>query len=519
MNQSASAANTPISKLVVGRAGFAGEVGRGGHFLSPAPLAVGMSPSGIPVIRPFESVRFPLSPFRKLLVFGPQGGRELLRPATKQHDESGQSDDAGQNGSGGHNTRCTMHQVGFASGRLQSCPIALAAIKQRRWSCNRRAALPVPQPTQSASIHGITRLLGYARDRLAGQRRCTIHHVDFPSNRFPSAGLTQPRVFGHHRGMHERSEMNGSNGGTLTDALPPKRARQHWPMLLYCSICGGIQPIFSMIGIHPMLRVALVFLWLVPVVVQQNRFMLRSVLSSLMVSRSEPALLVAARNALPKLPLTWLAWARALCRALVIHGRLGETFRVCPRESATSVEPLAVPFEPRPLDEGDPSFAALIPAWRDVDSGQRRWNRSFTLIGGWPLVLFFALLLFFVGLVVYLTGQRDDEMLLCLGIAVGSLLVGAAGAWSWRRQWLLVPGGLVLRKARWTGGAWRIHLYRRRSSVLLVQQMHRDQWMLCVADAEASDATRLTKTEAHVALASWLSPLPPPPAERLRDLR
>ena len=138
-------------------------------------------------------------------------------------------------------------------------------------------------------------------------------------------------------------------------------------------------------------------------------------------------------------------------------------------------------------------------------------------------MLFFALLLFLFGLGVYLTGQRNDEMLLYLGIFAGVVLVGAAGAWagawSWRRQWLLVPGGLVLRKARWTGGAWRIHLYRRRSSVLLVKQMNRDQWMLCVADAEASDATRLTKTEAHVALSSWLSPIPPPPAERLRDLR
>ena len=134
-------------------------------------------------------------------------------------------------------------------------------------------------------------------------------------------------------------------------------------------------------------------------------------------------------------------------------------------------------------------------------------------------MLFFASMLFLFGLVVYQTGQRAGEMLLYLGIAAGSLLVGAAGAWTWRRQWLLVPGGLVLRKARWTGGAWRIHLYRRRSSVLLVQQMHRDKWMLCVADAETSDATRLTKTEAHVALSCWLSPLPPPPAERLRDLR
>ncbi len=134
-------------------------------------------------------------------------------------------------------------------------------------------------------------------------------------------------------------------------------------------------------------------------------------------------------------------------------------------------------------------------------------------------MLVFACLLFLFGLVVYQTEERAG-MLLYSGLVVGVVLVGAAGAWSWRRQWLLVPGGLVIRKARWTGGAWRIHLYRRRSSVLLLyQQIHRGNWMLCVADAEASDATRLTKTEAYVALSSWLSPLPPPPAERLRDLR
>ena len=81
-----------------------------------------------------------------------------------------------------------------------------------------------------------------------------------------------------------------------------------------------------------------------------------------------------------------------------------------------------------------------------------------------------------------------------------------------------MPGGLIVRATRPWRPAAHVHLYNRRDSALIVQQLFRDKWLLCVADGEASGRTALTKKEAEVTLRAWLSPLPPPPVERLTDL-
>ncbi len=87
-----------------------------------------------------------------------------------------------------------------------------------------------------------------------------------------------------------------------------------------------------------------------------------------------------------------------------------------------------------------------------------------------------------------------------------------------RAQWLLVPGGVLVRKAVRRSTRSRLHLFDRRRSTLCLSQYRRQRWLVVAADAEECEQTLATDREAHFLLRAWLSPLEPPPADRLTDL-
>jgi len=77
----------------------------------------------------------------------------------------------------------------------------------------------------------------------------------------------------------------------------------------------------------------------------------------------------------------------------------------------------------------------------------------------------------------------------------------------------------ALRVADFFGRNWRIRVYDRRKSVLVVARGNtRGIWNARVADRETMYQTMLTSRELRLFLRAWLSPLSPPPAEKLTDL-
>ena len=103
--------------------------------------------------------------------------------------------------------------------------------------------------------------------------------------------------------------------------------------------------------------------------------------------------------------------------------------------------------------------------------------------------------------------------------AIALLGVGGTGAWRHNRQFLLVPGGLVVRKTvRKAPSEWNVHVHARISSVLLVHHKAKHSWLICVADAKARNTVLVTKAEVEMLLRAWLSPLMPPAVEQLSDL-
>lgn len=221
---------------------------------------------------------------------------------------------------------------------------------------------------------------------------------------------------------------------------------------------------------------------------------------------------------------------RSICSALVGVGKTGVVFRSYLSAERPLVEPIDVPFEPVPLDQSDAMFAGFEANTTsggsfsvDGESPQTKtgFARRIEFFGGRWLVVLICAGVVIQGLVHWMQGTLASPtfwMVLVL-LLIAFLGIGGVGAWQHGKQWLLVPGGLAVRKtARKAKSKWDVRLYTRRSSVLFVRQTTKRQWLVCVAEDAASDHVMVTRSEVEMLLRAWLSPLTPPPIEQLSDL-
>ena len=219
-------------------------------------------------------------------------------------------------------------------------------------------------------------------------------------------------------------------------------------------------------------------------------------------------------------------------RALLAAGRFNNAIRIAGEPSAKAVKPFRLLFEPQPLDESDPTFLQLeaLEATDPSDAGTPRdarfngdatWlrvKRNIALRGGWIMTGLLALYVLMHAWSSYRQGAVDFDLVLWSAFLL-FLLFGNVGAWSWRKQWLAVPGGLILRKAGLRDRRWRLFVLRPCDSILALYKRSRHQWTLCVAREGLLERTVVTKREADFVLRAWLSPLSPPPVEKLTDLQ
>ncbi len=216
-------------------------------------------------------------------------------------------------------------------------------------------------------------------------------------------------------------------------------------------------------------------------------------------------------------------------------GLAGTTLRLWHERSLPELPPPSrIRFEPHSLDESDPQFSELeattftstsdevasspAPLRQGSSPGfTKRLIRNHRLRGGWPLlaILVIGFLPGVVGAV--LRRQVTVEVFVYGLLLVSVYLVPAAGLFG-TRQWLLVPGGLVVRKARLWDQRFLVRLFDRRRSVLCILHQRDGRWAVQVADAEHREQTLATDREVALLLRTWRSPLEPPPPDRLADL-
>jgi len=224
-----------------------------------------------------------------------------------------------------------------------------------------------------------------------------------------------------------------------------------------------------------------------------------------------------------------------MARQLVKKGRLGETVRMQWKGEFAPVQPLTVAFEPRLLDESDSAFAELeaattpaVAAGRepapptsaagDDAMALRHIQRNLKLRGGWAFIVMFTAFLLRSGWESYQRGTITWELLFWTAILFLFLLGPDRGLFSRQAQWLLTPGAVLVRKAVRRSTRSQLHLFDRRKGVLCLSQHRTKQWLAVVADAEGCEQALVTDREAQFLLRAWLSPLEPPPADRLTDL-
>jgi len=221
--------------------------------------------------------------------------------------------------------------------------------------------------------------------------------------------------------------------------------------------------------------------------------------------------------------------------ALAKRGLLGETFQVWWKAEPSPIEPFSTAFEPRLLDESDAGFdelatAAVAQCEQNNSSPEvgealrsdqlflRRVLRNIGLKSAWFIVIvlaFDSLLGFWVafhkGEITWSTVYWPAFLMMILFAPVRTRLFSET-------QWLLLPGGLLMRRSSNRGKDVKLHLFDRRRSVLCVCPSRRNTWRLSVADAEMGETIAITDRERQLLLRAWLSPVAPPPVEQLVDL-
>lgn len=347
-------------------------------------------------------------------------------------------------------------------------------------------------------------------------------------------------------GDHGKDPENTSGDPTgLVDVyIPPKQAVWIVTLFLLVSACMVAAsripfslPIMSRVT---MLAISAVVGLAVGTAVRGVRALwqrrIRSVVASLLAQQEDATVeeliertVLERRGAFPQMYL------QALAQLLPTCGRVGITVRNCPPKHTTPIEPFTVTFEPRALDEADESVVELENAMEAqhatqpglLKDGQKhpevipeiqRMKRNLTLAGGRYVLTFFALLIGGLAFLYYVTGQMGPLIMMVLPLLL-ILFYRPGGGWqTGRKQWLLVPGGIVVREGRRLGPRCRVHLIARTDGVLVVHRAGRNQWTVCAANKDSHHEAIVTPHEATLLLRAWLSPVSPPPLDRLSDL-
>jgi hypothetical protein len=216
------------------------------------------------------------------------------------------------------------------------------------------------------------------------------------------------------------------------------------------------------------------------------------------------------------------------------EGAVDQTYRICAAHLQKALTPIKTSFEPCPLDDAEAAFderrasvtgpntAASAegrrPARRNVHLAFMRFRQNVEMRSGW-LVLVCFLVLF--GLFAYqsILLRRLDFHTIVFGALLAALLFAStrAGVFS-PREWLVLPGGLLVRRGGVFSRGFAANLFDRRHSVLFVAHYSRRTWHVIVANRERYETFVGTDAEVEFLLSAWLSPLRPPPLERMSDL-
>lgn len=225
-------------------------------------------------------------------------------------------------------------------------------------------------------------------------------------------------------------------------------------------------------------------------------------------------------------------WAR--CRAFTswAQERHPDTrvFVIHWRDEVAAIDPVKTPFEPRLIESDDPlpdasdssNNSGAMDAGLDGGIpgssntvGSKRSRKTIAILG---MVMIAASIVWVAaGLAQSPRIQWMTDMLFPLTVTVlaGITILGLRG-WLIRERWLLVPGGVVVRRSSGARASVENLLFDRRKSVACVFELADADWLVTLRSGPLLAQRRMNPTLLTRFLRTWLSPIPPP-VERMVD--
>lgn len=229
-----------------------------------------------------------------------------------------------------------------------------------------------------------------------------------------------------------------------------------------------------------------------------------------------------------------ITYLQEFAKILIRRGHKGITIRNCPTKDIVTIDPFNVTFEPLLLDEADetireldntlniytPDTDSALPIVENYSSGMisPQLRRNIKIAGGKGMFIFILMMTLLMIVGAFITGQTfflATIMIICLLMIIFGVRIGSTMG---RRQWFIVPGGLIVREGKFFSQDCKLHLFDRSTSVLIVNKISKHQWSLYAAKKGSFQRAVVTRKESEILLRAWLSPLPPPPIEQLSDL-
>lgn len=229
-----------------------------------------------------------------------------------------------------------------------------------------------------------------------------------------------------------------------------------------------------------------------------------------------------------------ITFMQEFAKILIERGHKDLTIRSCPPKNIVTINPFKVTFEPLLLDESDvtirelentlntddPSDESVLPAEKNLVTGiiPNNLSRNIKITGGWGVFILLVICALSMITLSFVTGQGvfiASIIPICLIMIVSGVRVGTTLG---RRKWLIVPGGLIVREGKFFSQDCQLHLFDRRTSVLIVHRIDKHKWALFAATTKTFQFAVVTRKESELLLRAWLSPIPPPPIEQLSDL-
>ncbi len=186
--------------------------------------------------------------------------------------------------------------------------------------------------------------------------------------------------------------------------------------------------------------------------------------------------------------------------------------------------PATVTFEPIPLDETHPSLEYLAASGEKQEHAVARKRaravKRIMVRYGIPFILLIQL---FGNVLPQAIARGMSGWWDWLAVGTLDLVLMAVVAYNWYRQnhleWILVPGGVVVRKSRLLASGSSLDVLTPSNSILLIRPAQAG-WNAQIHphDANRPFTTALTDLERSALLATWQSSVPTPEPEKLREL-